>query len=130
MTTAEKNKMICRFMGYECMSEESYKIRNSKVIDGNYCLGEMRFNTSYDWQMDVLMKIRRMGFHFQIGEIGEENASIYIKHPHHDNKIGISSSDHTIMNTLIFEVIVKWIEWYNNEYIQSFINPKRKHAKV
>lgn len=133
MTVEEKYKLICKFMNYEPAMKNSdgefsyYRIRDT-AFDGNYSLKEMKFTVSYDWQMLVMMKIRRLGFHYQIGEIGEENARITIQHPQWEEKISIGGN-YDLLRTFIFEAIVKFIEWYYESYINKILNEKAKSNK-
>lgn len=130
MTSEEKYKLICKFMCFEPAMKNYdddmryYTIRDT-AFDGKYKLKEMKFAISYDWQMLVLMKIRRLGFHYQIGEIGEERARIIIQHPQWEEKINISGN-YDLLPTFIFEAIVKFIEWHYETYINKILNEKTK----
>lgn len=120
-----QNKLIAEFMGVK-MSDELYKGHPTFVgthlkkaglpftsIMGN-CIDNPPFNSSWDWLMPVIEKIRRELYEIKI-ECLLDMTTVKIFH-NYDNENEISAGYSSEVNNDIkayYQAVIEFIKWYN-----------------
>jgi len=109
MNVEESNKLIAEFMG------EDFLMGNGVEL---IPLGEwnnkntMRFNSSWDWLMSVVDKIRDLGWKVELERVftairvGNDTPKFYEELTAHPDKPSIE---------ITYEAVVKFITWYNEK---------------
>lgn len=98
-TIEEKNKLIAEFMQLRGEYDEDEKvIYLESDIDGKgiYSLNELKYNSSWNWLMEVVKKIY---------DLRLENEPVLI--------VRDALTDASLVGT--FDAVVEFIEWYNEE---------------
>ena len=92
----QNNKLIAEFMGYEVNHGKCY---SPKYNDGT--IAPMQFDTSWDWLMPVVNKIRSMDSTYEVEEVGKYDWDNEISHYEFDLE-------------LTYESVVEFINQLNN----------------
>ena len=126
MKTIEDNKLIAEFMGFEINSGFNYKlvkVKNFLAVgeDGRYSKEEdLKFNSSWDWLMPVVEKIKNISinnkfysFFISIASTGSVIiAKTKLGHPN-SNYNNCECEYDLITNT--YKAVVEFIKWYNKQ---------------
>ena len=109
-TLEEKQQMIAEFVGHESSHfPKHYHLH--KINLPLTKLEDLKFNSSWDWLMSVVENIESMGFSTSTNTIGAQ---------HQVTKFEIFSGGASVLHSIdkskkqaIFNAVVKFIEWYN-----------------
>jgi len=108
MNTTENNKLIAEFMGMRYGEERKFK--EGEWTHSIQSLS--RFNTDWNWIMEVVEKIEQLGYEVLIGRISCNINSIL------DRENPISSmvcGDVSKKQSIVYETCVKFVKWYNKQ---------------
>jgi hypothetical protein len=113
------NELIAEFFGF---TQKSYTPTSEKLwCDNKHGLpvGELKFDTSWDWLMPVVEKIELLQFEFSISSIIEtkdDDRTLIWFHDCEirDGVISITSVSNKKIES-VYDCIVKFIKWYNQQ---------------
>lgn len=106
LTYMNNQAIIADFIGERLPKSEGYAIQwQLPMCDGYYpSVANMKFETSMDWLMPAITKIQKMGYRVNInfGDI---------------TQCAISNIDPMmhVVEKSVFDAVVKFIKWYNNQ---------------
>ena len=119
----ENNKLIAEFMGF--IADKSFEVKLVDGINTSYyyykddvmCLPEtMRYNSSWNWLMEVVEKIESLptmkdngNFFF---EIHQDSVTVF-NSTRMDIIIEVIGQGSRINNT--YQAVIEFIQWYNQE---------------
>jgi hypothetical protein len=136
--TIENNKLIAEFMGYEKIvfpENSKYLGQYTNPISKRvYSISELEYHSDWNWLMEVLSKIKKMGYfvdmnylsntyghiatsHYSdktiIAEISHKPNPSVSKPPTAENPIYINEYDEP--KEALYNLIVRFINWYNQQ---------------
>ena len=107
-TTEEKNRMIAEFMEYPGDGNGRYFRPTSEAL---VYADSLPYHTSWEWLMEVVEKIERLGYTVNIsrittsiGEIGNE-----------ETMFSWVCGDVSKKLEITYNAVVQFIEWYNEQ---------------
>lgn len=109
--TTENNKIIAKFMGYidNGCSEEGFLINPTTNYDEDII--ELKFNSDWNWLMEVVQKIESLGFDFAI----YTGSSVSIINTKNYPFKEIVSEGHKNKIESVYNACLEFIKWYNEQ---------------
>ena len=101
MKTLENNKLIAEFLSVKIHPIEERGLYNGYFID------ELKYHEDWNWLMVVVEKIESLGYRI---EIVKHICRIYLS-----NKETIIISENTPKIEAVYNAVVEFIKWYNNQ---------------
>lgn len=104
----ENNKIIAEFMGlYYC---EKYQFEGwYKNHEGNERVYEFKYDTDWNWLMEVVEKIESLGNDFDINK-REQSTNVFVRGVKYSKIISDKSKIQAVYNAC-----VEFIKWYNEQ---------------
>ena len=114
-TTAENNRLIAEFMGYQVVNkpkvvegENFFQYLDEKTNKYAYCASLLMYNYSWDWLMPVVEKIEGLGYGVTIGM----GMYCVIQDETTENDIEFTGMENSkLLST--YKACIQFIEWYN-----------------
>lgn len=105
-TITDNNKLIAEFMRAVYMSHiNKWFVMNEECIDE-----ELKYNSDWNWLMEVVEKIENLGFDFAI-YTGSSVSIVNTKDFPFEEVISLSGSS---KKEAVYNAVVAFIEWYNS----------------
>ena len=107
MKTIENNKLIAEFLGYidNGCSEDGFLIH--PITNYDVEISSLKYHEDWNWLMEVVEKIESLGYRI---EIVKHICRIYLS-----NKETIIISENTPKIEAVYNAVVEFIKWYNNQ---------------
>ena len=107
MKTIENNKLIAEFLGYidNGCSEDGFLIH--QITNYDVEISSLKYHEDWNWLMEVVEKIESLGYRI---EIVKHICRIYLS-----NKETIIISENTPKIEAVYNAVVEFIKWYNNQ---------------
>lgn len=107
----EGNKLIAEFNGLSYCTKYMYEgwYKNSEHNNRICDFDGLKYNTSWDWLMPIVMKIEELGYEVNIKGIKCSVNCVLEENPIISYVLGEKSKK----IELLFTVIVEFIKWYN-----------------
>ena len=112
MKTTENNKIIAEFLSvkiHPCETIENFKFLpiEERGLYNGYFIDELKYHEDWNWLMEVVEKIESLGYRI---EIVKHICRIYLS-----NKETIIISENTPKIEAVYNAVVEFIKWYNNQ---------------
>ena len=112
MKTIENNKLIAEFLSvkiHPCETIENFKFlpMEERGLYNGYFIDELNYHEDWNWLMEVVEKIESLGYRI---EIVKHICRIYLS-----NKETIIISENTPKIEAVYNAVVEFIKWYNNQ---------------
>ena len=112
MKTIENNKLIAEFLSvkiHPCETIENFKFLpiEERGLYNGYFIDELKYHEDWNWLMEVVEKIESLGYRI---EIVKHICRIYLS-----NKETIIISENTPKIEAVYNAVVEFIKWYNNQ---------------
>ena len=112
MKTIENNKIIAEFLSvkiHPCETIENFKFLpiEERGLYNGYFIDELKYHEDWNWLMIVVEKIESLGYRI---EIVKHICRIYLS-----NKETIIISENTPKIEAVYNAVVEFIKWYNNQ---------------
>ena len=112
MKTIENNKIIAEFLSvkiHPCETIENFKFLpiEERGLYNGYFIDELKYHEDWNWLMVVVEKIESLGYRI---EIVKHICRIYLS-----NKETIIISENTPKIEAVYNAVVEFIKWYNNQ---------------
>ncbi len=117
------NQFIAEFMGFKMQVEDFHGINIIQDPDGEtYDLGQLKYNTSWDYLMPVVEKIEDLSFNSGYGfSVIIDNWECFIKDRLSGEiivSVSATASDNKYKSIskidAVFKAVIEFINWYNN----------------
>ena len=106
MKTIENNKLIAEFMGLNL--HQGVWIKSTLATERKICKEDaLKYHEDWNWLMEVVEKIESLGYRI---EIVKHICRIYLS-----NKETIIISENTPKIEAVYNAVVEFIKWYNNQ---------------
>ena len=109
----ENNKLIAEFMGFESCYRPFTEGSESDVFmelpECGSCieLEDLKYNSSWDWLMEVVEKIESLGFETSLDKNG-----FFVRYNGSNTQNGLFIK---VKIEAVYNACVEFIKWYNNE---------------
>ena len=108
----ENNKLIAEFLSvkiHPCETIENFKFLpiEERGLYNGYFIDELKYHEDWNWLMEVVEKIESLGYRI---EIVKHICRIYLS-----NKETIIISENTPKIEAVYNAVVEFIKWYNNQ---------------
>ena len=112
MKTIENNKIIAEFLSvkmHPCETIEKLKFlpMEERGLYNGYFVEDLKYHEDWNWLMEVVENIESLGYRI---EIVKHICRIYLS-----NKETIIISENTPKIEAVYNAVVEFIKWYNNQ---------------
>jgi hypothetical protein len=106
METLQNNKLMADFLGLEQFKDLLATLNNGKININIDIYEQAKFDTDWNWLMEVVKKIEELGNDVLI-------TTNYIQIAFDEGEQFIVMEDFNIKITSVYDACIKFIKWYN-----------------
>jgi hypothetical protein len=137
MNTTENNRLIAEFLNWQYTEETETNFALFYFRDNGYTIGALKFHTDWDWLMEVVEKIKSIGYFIDMSYLSDHgyiHNSIAFNYATYSTVVcNVSSipnpsqsypptaenpmyiSEFNDPKEALYNLIIRFIKWYNKE---------------